>query len=110
MQRRTPKHIRVDESGITSLESKLPNHTIFYHSYKTIKEYFEPKSDALKCQLFLALLKSISLTIVRRILGIKTVKRVETSHHIFRNLVYAFQIICKKSHSKDHNSSRCIFS
>jgi hypothetical protein len=62
-----------------------------------IKEYFEPKSDATKCQLFLALLKSISLIIVRRILGIKIVKLLETSHHIVRNLVDAFQKIGKKT-------------
>jgi hypothetical protein len=52
MQRRNAKHIQVDESGLESLEVKLPNHTICYHSYKIIKYYFEPKSDAAKCQLF----------------------------------------------------------
>jgi hypothetical protein len=54
---RTPKRIQVDESGLVSLEGKLHNQTIRYHSYKIIKEYFEPKSDAAKCQLFLALLE-----------------------------------------------------
>jgi hypothetical protein len=44
VRRRTPKCIQVDESGLASLEGKLPNHTIHYHSYKIIKEYFEPKS------------------------------------------------------------------
>jgi hypothetical protein len=107
---RTPKCIQVDESGLASLEGKLPNHTIHYHSYKIIQEYFEPKSDAAKCQLFLSLLKSRSLTVVRRILGIKTVKSVETSHHIVRNLVDDFQRIGKKSHSKDHNAARRVLS
>jgi hypothetical protein len=110
VRRRTPKCIQVDESGLASLEGKLPNHTIHYHSYKIIKEYFEPKSDAAKCQLFLALLKSRSLTVVRRILGIKTVKSLETSHHIVRNLVDVFQRIGKKSHSKDHNAARHVLS
>jgi len=40
----------VDESGIASLEGKLPNYTIHYHSYKIIKEYFEPKYNVTKCQ------------------------------------------------------------
>jgi hypothetical protein len=53
----------------------------------------------------LALLKSRSLTVVRRILGIKTVKSLETSHHIVRNLVDDFQRIGKKSRSKDHNAA-----
>ena len=97
---RTPNRIKVDESGLASLEGKLPNCTIPYHSYKIIQEYFEPKSDAAKCQLFLSLLKSRSLTIVRRILGIKIVKSVEKSHHIVRNIVDSFQRIGKNSRSK----------
>jgi hypothetical protein len=47
MQRGTPKDIHVNESGLASLEHNLPNFTIHCHSYKIIKEYFEPKSDAL---------------------------------------------------------------
>jgi len=49
--------------------------------------------------------KSRSLTVVRRILGIKIVKSVETSHHIVRNLVDYFQRIGKKYRSEDHNAS-----
>jgi hypothetical protein len=105
VRRRTPKTIHVDEIGLASLEGKLPNRIIHYHSYKTIKEDFEPKYDVAKCQLFLALSKSRSLIVVRRILGIKTVKSLETSHHIVRNLVDDFQRIGKKSHFKDHNAS-----
>ena len=56
--RRTPKCIQVDESGLASLEGKLPNQTICYHSYKVIKEHFEPKYDEAECQLFFSLLKS----------------------------------------------------
>ena len=100
----------MDESGLTSLEGKLPNYTIHYHSYKIIKEYFEANFDAAKCQLFLALSKSRSLIVVRRILGIKTVKSLETSHHIVRNLVDDFQRIGKKSRSKDYNASQHVLS
>jgi hypothetical protein len=56
------------------------------------------------------LLKSRSLTVVRRILGIKIVKSLETSHHIVRNLVDDFQRIGKKSHSKDRNAARHVLS
>jgi len=55
VQQITLKRIQVDESGLASLEGKLPNCTIHYHSFKIIQEYFEPKSDAAKCQLFLSL-------------------------------------------------------
>jgi hypothetical protein len=106
VQRRTPKHIHVDESGLASLEGNSPNRTICYHSYKIFQEYFEPKSNVVNCQLLLSLLKYRSLTVVRRFLGIKIVKSVETSHHIVRNLVYDFQRIGMKSSSKDHNVAR----
>jgi hypothetical protein len=43
-----------------------------------------------------SLLKSRSLTIVRRILGIKIVKSSETSHHIVRNLVDLFKKLVRK--------------
>ena len=54
--------------------------------------------------------KSRSLTTVRRILGIKIVKHLETSHHIVRNLVDSFQKIGNKSHSKYCNVARCVLS
>ena len=57
----TPKHIQVDESALSSMEGKIPKHTIHLHCSKIIKQYFEPKSNAGKCQLFLSLLKSRSL-------------------------------------------------
>jgi hypothetical protein len=69
IRQRNTKHNQVDESGLASLEGKLPNHTICFHSSKIIKDYFEPKSNAVKCQLFLSFLKYRSLTIVRRMLG-----------------------------------------
>jgi hypothetical protein len=110
VHQRTPKCIQVDESGLASLEGKLPNQTICYQSYKIIKEYFEPKSDAAKCQLFLSLLKSRSLIVVRRILGIKIVKSSETSNHIVRILVDVFHKIGKKTHSQDHNATQHVLS
>ena len=110
VRRRIPKFIQVDESGLISLKGKLPNRTIHYHSYKIIKEYFEPISDATKCQLFLALLKYRCFIVVKIILGIKIVKSLETSHHIVRNLVDSFQRIGKKSNSKDRNAARRVLS
>jgi hypothetical protein len=110
VRRRTSKRLQVDESGLASLEGKLPNHNISYHSYKIIKEYFELNFDAAKCQLFLSLLKSRSLTIVRRILGIKKVESLETSHHIVRKLVDVFQRIGKEYCSKDRNATQHVAS
>jgi hypothetical protein len=76
---------------LESPETKLPNQTIFYHSHKVIKEYFVPKPETTKCLLFLSLLKYSCLTIIRRFLGIKTIKISETNHDIVRNLVDDFQ-------------------
>jgi hypothetical protein len=110
VQKRTVKRIQVHESGLTLLKGKLPNRGIHYHSYKIIKEYFEPKYDVAKCQLFLALLKYRIFIIVRRILGIKIVKNLKISHHIVRILLDTFQRISKKSRSKYCNVARCVLS
>lgn len=110
MRRRTPKRIKVDESGLTPLDGKLPNRTIRYQTFKIIKQYFESKFDAVKCQLFLSLLKSRCLTVARRILGTKIVIGLETSNHIVRNLVDTFQKIGRKTNSKDCNPSRRVLS
>lgn len=83
----------MEEICLASLEGKLSNQTIHYQSYKIIKQYFESKFDAIKCKLLLSLLKSRSLNIGRRILGIKIVRSLETSSHIFRSLVNTFQKI-----------------
>ena len=83
----------MDECAIESLKGKLPDRTIHYQTFKFIKQYFESKSDVGKCQLLLSLLKSRCLAIARKILGIKTVRGSETSNHIVRNLVDAFQKI-----------------
>ena len=64
----------------------------------------------LNVNFFLALLKSRSFTVVRRILGIKTVKSLERSHHIVRNLVYVFQKFGKKYRSKYHNAAQHVLS
>ena len=56
----TPKRIQVDESTLSSMERKMPQCTIHRHCSEIIRQYFEPKSDAGKCQLFLSLLKSRS--------------------------------------------------
>jgi hypothetical protein len=48
---------------------------------------------------------SITFSFVR-ILGIKTIKSVETIHHIVRKLVDSFQRMGKKYHSKYRNASQ----
>ena len=105
MRRRTPKCIQVDECALESLEDKLPDRTIRYQTFKIIKQYFESKYDAGKCQLLLSLVKSRFLVIVRKILGIKIVRGSETSNNIVRNLVNSFQKIGRKTRSKDRNAT-----
>ena len=75
--KRTPKRIQVDESGLTSMEGKVAKHTILDHSSQIMKQYFDNKSESDKCQLFLAFLKSINMAIVRRNLGITTMKNIK---------------------------------
>ena len=53
-RKRTPKRIQVDESRLTSMEGKVPKRTILRHSSQIMKQYFDKKSKAGKCQLFLA--------------------------------------------------------
>ena len=110
LDRITVKCIQVDECALESLEGKLPNQTIHYQTFKIIKQYFELKSDAGKCQLLLSLLKSRCLAVVRKILGIKTVRGSETSNHIIRNFVDSFQKIGQKTRSKDRNAARRVLS
>ena len=85
----------MDESALSSMEGKMPQHTICRHYLEIIRQYFEPKLDAGKCQLFLSLLKSRSFSIGRRILDIKTLKNTESSSHIVKSLVRAFTSIGK---------------
>ena len=50
--KRTPKHIQVDESELTSMEGKVAKCTIPRHCSQIMKQYFDKKSKAGKCQLF----------------------------------------------------------
>ena len=87
----------------------MPQRIICHHCSEIIRQYFEPKSDAGKCQLFLSLLKSRSFAIGRRILAIKTLRNTKSSSHILKSLVKAFTLIGKKSRSKDCNITRRVF-
>ena len=100
----------MDESLLAHLEGKLPKWTIYWQCNKIVKDFFESKNDASKCQLFLALLKSHSLVVVRRLLGIKIVRILDTSNHVVRNLQYGFNTIGKSTHSKDHNVACLVLS
>ena len=85
-RKRTPRHIHVDESCMSGLEGKFPKCTINWQCNKLMKEYFESKGNAGKCQLLLCLLKSNCIVVVRIILGINMVRSSEANNHIVRNL------------------------
>ena len=68
-----------------------------------MKQYVDNKSEASKCQLFLALLKSRNMETVRRNLGITTMKNIKSSNHIVKSLLAAFTSIGKKTRSQDCN-------
>ena len=56
--------------------------------------------------IFLALLKSRNMATVRRNLGIRTMKNIESSNHIVKSLAVAFTSIGKKTRSHDCNVAR----
>ena len=100
VRKRTLRCIHVDESCLSSLEGKFPKRTIDWQCNKLMKEYFESKGDAGKCQLLLCLLKSNCLFVVRRILGIKMVRSSDANNHIVRNIQSTFNVIGKTSRTK----------
>ena len=63
-RKRNHKRIQVDESELTSMEVKVAKRTILRHCSQIMKQYFDNKSEAGKCQLFLALLKSRNMATV----------------------------------------------
>ena len=75
-----------------------------------MKEYFESKGDAVKCQILLCLLNSNGLVVVRRIMGINMVKISEANNHIVRNIQFSFNVIRKTSRTKDICAARCVLS
>ena len=99
-RKRTPRCIHVDEICMLGLEGKFPKCTIDWKCNKLMKEYFESKGDACKCQLLLCLLKSNCLAVVRRILGIKMVRSSDANNHFVRNIQYSFNVIGKTSRTK----------
>ena len=58
-RKRTPRCIHVDEICLSGLEGKFPKRTIDWQCNKLMKEYFESKGDASKCQLLLCFLSQI---------------------------------------------------
>ena len=63
-RKRTPRRIHVDESCMSGIEGKLLKRTIDWQCSKILKEYFECKGDAGKCQLLISLLKSNCLVLL----------------------------------------------
>ena len=84
------------------MEGKVAKRTILHHCSQ-MKQYFDNKSEACKCQLFLAFLKSRNMETVRRNLGIRTMKNIESSNHIVKYLAATFTSIGKKNRSQDCN-------
>ena len=80
----------------------------FDEGFEIMKQYFDNKSKAGKCQLFLALLKSRNMAAVRRKLGIITLKNIESSNHIVKSLVVALTSIGKKTCSQDCNVAHIV--
>ena len=91
----------MDESELTSKEGKVAKCTILHHCSQIMKQYFDQNSEADKCQLFLALIKSRSMETARKKLGIRTLKNIESSNHIVKSLTTEFTSIGKKNHSQD---------
>ena len=80
--------------------------TLLRHCSQIMKQYFDNKSEAGKCQLFLAFLKSRNMENVRIKLGIRTLNNIESINHIVKSIAAAFTSIGKKTRSKDCNVAR----
>ena len=76
-RKRTPKQLQVDESGLNSMEGKVAKCTILRCCSQIMTQYFDNKSEAGKCQLFLALLKPRNMASVRKKLGTRTLKNIK---------------------------------
>ena len=98
-RRRNPKRIQIYESVIGSLEGTLSKHSIAYQSQKILVNYFDSKCDGDKCRLFISLLKSRSMTVVRKTLRINMINSFEPSSYVVRSLVDAISNIGNKSRS-----------
>ena len=85
------------------MEGKVAKRTILCHCSQIMKQYFDNKSEAGKCQLFLAFLKYRNMGTVRINLGIRTMKNIKSSNHIVKSLATAFTWIGKKTRSQDCN-------
>ena len=88
----------------------LSKHTIAYQYQQILVNYFDSKCDGDKCRILISLLKSRSMTVVRKNLRIKMINSSEPSSYVVRSLVDAFSNIGKKYHSKDRNAARCVLS
>ena len=84
-RRRTPKRIQIDESAIGSLEGTLSKRSIAYQAQRILVNYFDFKCEGDKCRLFISLLKSRSMTIVRKNLRIKMINSSKPSFHVVRS-------------------------
>ena len=98
----------MDKSELTSMEGKVSKCTTLHHCSQIMKQYFDNKSEASKCQLFSALLKSRNMATVRINLGITTTNNIESINHIVKSLAAAFTSIGKKTCSQECNVARCV--
>lgn len=96
-RQRTLKHIQFDEGLVSSLEGTLSKCAIAYQTQQIVNKYFYSKCDGDKCRLFLSLLKSRCMTVVKRKLGINMINNSGPSSHIVKILVDAFSTIGKKT-------------
>ena len=78
------------------------------HCSQIMKQYFDNKFEASKCQFFLALLKYRNMETIRRKLGIRTLKNIESINHIVKYLISSFKLISKKTCSQDYNVACCV--
>ena len=88
----------------------MSKHSIAYQYQQILVNYFHSKCDGEKCRLVISLLKSSSMTIVRKNIRINMINSSKPSSQVVKILVDAFSAIGKKSHSKDHNVARHVLS
>ena len=72
------------------MEGKVDKRIILCHCSQIMKQYFDNKSKVGKFQLFLDFLKYRNMAIVRRNLGIRTLKNIESRNDILKYITTTF--------------------
>ena len=86
----------MDSSKIEEFEPSMRDHTTQYRAKQILKNYLEGISVIAQAQLLHRLLKQKCLKYAIKLLGIKSIKEVNTNEIISKNMTSALAILARK--------------